>query len=295
VPRRLGFWLAAIGASAIVFTSLAGIILCRIFLRHMRQPVPTEPGALSVEIKAEDATLLRAWLLTPSRTNGSAILILHGSGTNRASQLGLAKLFLAHGYSVLMPDNRGHGESGGDVATYGVRETGDVRRWVSWLIETAHPASIFGIGESLGGAVLIQSLALEPRFTAIAAECSYASFERVLRDRIAELLAIPSAFGRLLAAPPVWAMFLYARVRYGVDLNAASPEAAIGKSATPILLIHGLSDTQTPPEHSRILASKDPAHTVLWLVPGAVHTGAYSAAPQEFENRVFKFFDAARK
>ena len=295
VLRRFGFWVAVIFGGVVVMTGLAGIVLCEAFLRRPRQRLPVEPGAVSVQIAASDGIPLRAWLLAPSQPNGSAVVILHGSATNRASQLGLARLLLAHGYSVLMPDNRGHGESGGELTTYGVRETDDVHRWVSWLIESHHPEGIFGIGESLGGAVLIASLAAESRFKAIVAECSYSSFERIARDRIAEKLPLPPEVGRLLGAPPVWAMFVYARLRYGLDLNDASPESTIGKSNTPVLLIHGLSDTQTPPEHSRILASKNPGHTVLWLVPGARHTGAFIAAPQEFEKRVLSFFDAARQ
>jgi uncharacterized protein len=77
-----------------------------------------------------------------------------------------------------------------------------------------------------------------------------------------------------------------------LDFRAASPEAAIARSATPVLLIHGLDDTQTPPEHSRILAGKNPQSTTLWLVPGAGHTGAFRTAPQEFQDRVLGFFEA---
>ncbi len=140
--------------------------------------------------------------------------------------------------------------------------------------------------------MLIESLAVEPRFSAIVAESAYSSFERIARDRVAERLAFPQPFGRLLAAPPVWAGVLYARLRYGLDFREASPEVAIARSATPVLLIHGLNDTQTPPEHSRILAAKNPGSTTLWLVPGAEHTGAFGTAPQEFETRVLSFFAA---
>jgi hypothetical protein len=44
-------------------------------------------------------------------------------------------MFLAHGYIVLAPDSRAHGESGGDIATYGLLEWDDAHRWVSWLME----------------------------------------------------------------------------------------------------------------------------------------------------------------
>jgi pimeloyl-ACP methyl ester carboxylesterase len=285
-------WVLSVAAIAIALYWFAGVVLIELFLRRPRLPVPPVSGARNVQIAAGDGLLLRGWLLTPPDPGGDAVLILHGSATNRASQLGLAKMFLGHGYTVLAPDNRGHGESGGALTTYGVLEAGDVHRWVSWLIEDQHPRHVFGIGESLGGAVLIESLTVEPRFSAIVAESAFSSFERIARDRVAEQLPFGLEIGRLLAAPPVWAGFLYARLRYGLDFRAASPEAAIARSATPLLLVHGLNDTQTPPEHSRILAGKNPHSAMLWLVPRAGHTGAFGTSPQEFQERVLGFFEA---
>ena len=177
------------------------------------------------------------------------MLVLHGIADSRSSEFGLAGMFLSHGYIVLAPDSRTHGASGGDLATYGLLEAGDVPRWVSWLIGEQHPRTVYGLGESLGAAVLIQSLSLEPRFSAIAAECSFSSFDRIAEYRVAQMLPFSPRIGRLLAAPPVWAGFLYARLRYGLDRTMQ-----------------------------------------LWLVPGAGHTGAFRAAPREFEQRILRFF-----
>jgi pimeloyl-ACP methyl ester carboxylesterase len=182
------------------------------------------------------------------------------------------------------------------AAAYGLLESDDVHRWVSWLIdnwqtgEDPRPRQVFGIGESLGGAILIQSLAVESRFSAIVADSAFSSFERIGRDRVAERLPFSPKIGRLLATPPIWAGFFYARLKYGLDFRQASPEAAIARSTTPVLPIHGLNDRSTPPEHSKILAASNRRSTVLWLVPGAGHTGAFGAAPQEFERRVLDFY-----
>lgn len=82
----------------------------------------------------------------------------------------------------------------------------------------------------------------------------------------------------------------YARVRYGIDLLQPSPLDAVKASRVPILLIHGEKDHNISPRHSVILASAAPDHVRLWLVPGAWHTGSWSAAHQEFENRVLGWF-----
>src|SRR5580692_8753364 len=84
----------------------------------------------SVAIRARDGVSLRGWYYTPDQPNipdqpnGKAIILFHGVGSNREDMVALGNLFLKNGYSVLEPDLRGHGESGG-IATYGVLEAGD--------------------------------------------------------------------------------------------------------------------------------------------------------------------------
>jgi len=239
---------------------------------------------------ARDGIVLRAWLFQPVKPNRDVVLILHGIADSRASQVGLARMLVDRGYTGLAPDSRAHGESGGDLATYGLLESDDVHRWVSWLIEDEHPRHVFGMGESLGGAVLIESLRVEPRFSAIVADSAFSSFERIARDRVGEEFPFPPRMGRILAAPPVWAGFLYARLRYGLDFRQASPVAALAQTTTPVLLIQGLNDGKTPPVHSEILAASNRRYATLWLVLGAGHTGAFGVAPQEYENRVLGFY-----
>jgi uncharacterized protein len=277
---------------AIVLCGLGGVALCEMALHPPRRPVLPNPTARTIQMPARDGASLRAWLFVPEKSNGDAVLILHGISDSRGSEVGFAQMFLDRGYTVLAPDSRAQGESGGEFETYGLLEAEDLRRWVSWLVEDQHPRRVFGLGESLGGAILIQSLVVEPRFAAIVAECSFSSLDRLARDRVAEGLPVPQEFGRLLGAPLVWTAFLYARLRYGLDFRAASPETAIAQSNIPVLLIHGLKDVKTPPRHSEILAAANRSCAKLWLVPGAGHTGAFRTAPREFQERIFGFFAA---
>jgi fermentation-respiration switch protein FrsA (DUF1100 family) len=106
--------------------------------------------------------------------------------------------------------------------------------------------------------------------------------------------------GRTLLRPAVETGFLYARWKYGVDLEQASPENAVAASSVPVLLIHGLKDTNLPSRHSEMIlarnSSRKPA-VVLWEPAQAIHTGAAAAEPEEYERRLIGWFashDAAR-
>src|SRR5580693_7892727 len=87
----------------------------------------------AVSIKANDGIQLRAWSLHQQNRAADAVILLHGMGDNRSGMAGYAELLLKHGYSVLLPDARAHGASGGELATYGLLERDDIRRWFEWL------------------------------------------------------------------------------------------------------------------------------------------------------------------
>jgi uncharacterized protein len=230
-------------------------------------------------------------MVAPPISNGNCVLVLHGIADSRQNSLGFAPLLTQNRYSVLAPDSRAHGESGGDVITYGVLEADDVHRWVDWLIGSGKCRAVYGLGESLGAGILLQSLSVETRFRAVIAECSYASLEEVGRDRVAALLPIPVAIGRIVDIPLIESALLYVRFRYGIDARAASPETAVRETHTPILLIHGIEDAKTPIRHSREIAAQNPS-IVLWEVPHAGHTMAWSTEPVEFPRRVLDWFAA---
>ncbi len=242
-------------------------------------------------IDAQRQATLRAWLIQPQHSNGNAVILFHGLGDNRLGMTGYAELLLAHGYTVLMPDARAHGESGGDLATYGLIERDDVRRWFEWLDYTAHPTCIYGLGESMGAAQLLQSLAIEPRFCAVVAESSFSNFREIAYDRMRQRFGTGPWVGRTVLRPVVEIALLIAQARYHVDLTQASPEEAVAHTRVPVLLIHGEVDSNISLRHSLRLVAHNPELS-LWQVPGADHCGAMSVAPQEFERRVLTWFDA---
>ena len=236
---------------------------------------------INAEIVNKDAAL-RGWYFKKSNS-GHAVILFHGQADNRAGMIPYADLFLRHGYSVLSPDSRAHGESSGDSVTYGVREVVDIRKWIDWLVENQSVSEVFGMGESMGAAILLQSVASEKRWKAIIAESAFCDFRQIASERL---------HGRLkhLAAPMLESSILYTRLRYGLRMDQVSPENAVTKTAVPILLIHGMQDANIGSHHSEAITKKN-GRIQLWLVVDTGHTAALGTHPREFERRVVQFFE----
>jgi len=242
-----------------------------------------------VTVTTSDQIVLRGWLLRPAHSNGDAALLLHGLADNRLGMRGYAQLLLAHGYTVLLPDARAHGVSGGTLATFGLLEREDIHEWADFLSTQAHPRCLFGMGESMGAAQLLQALETESRFCAVVAESAFSTFREIAYDRMGQPFHLGAWVGRVVLRPMVEVAFLRARRKYGLRMGEVSPESAVASSQVPVLLIHGQIDGNIPLRHSRAIHARAP-QTVLWEVPGADHCGAVAAAPDEFERRVVGWF-----
>jgi hypothetical protein len=238
-----------------------------------------------VQIQAADGVHLSAWLFNPARPNGGGVILLHGVGDTRMGMTSHAYFLLRAGYTVLLPDSRGHGASGGALISYGVREADDMHRWASLLLARPGITRLYGLGQSMGAAILIESLPREPRFRALVADCSFATFEEIAYERL-EQRGLP-----FVAAWPVAQLgFIYSRVHYGIDLHQANPSAAIRATHIPVLLIHGVEDHNIPIRHSRELHAANPRTTQLWEVAGADHVASLSTAPAAYQEKVIAFF-----
>jgi len=284
--------------AAIVLVALTGAaaLVCNFSLHVPRRPPGLPPVALypdaawrTVRIRASDGVALEGWFVRPgAHPGGRCVMVLHGIADSRIGAAGFAPMFLAAGYSVLLPDSRGHGRSGGELVTFGLLEKYDVLDWAHWM-RGQGCAATYGLGESLGASVLIQAAAVEPAFRAVAAESAFADLSAAGEIRVRRLLPLPDAIAARAAWFLVASGLAYARVRYGLDFRQVAPVEAMRQTRTPILLIHGIEDQRTPCWHSQRLAQAN-ANAALWLVPHADHVSASSVDPQGFRQRVLDWF-----
>ena len=295
---RVLLWIAASYALGCV---AAGVMLCHWTLRLHRRPVGSVEEyrhrvgeqfggeVRDVSVVAADGVVLRGWLVEPKQRNGQSVVILHGLTANRSDSVGFSEMFLNRGYSVLMPDSRDHGGSGGQIATYGVLEREDVRRWVAWL-RTREPGCTYLLGESMGAAIGLEAAAVTPQLCAVAVESPYAGFREIAYDRLGGAKPTGAAFWKTIGRPVIEMAILDSWIEYRVWLPDASPEDAVRRSKVPALLIAGTADTDIPLHHAQELQAACSGQCELWVVEGAAHGGASTVAHADFERRVLGWF-----
>jgi pimeloyl-ACP methyl ester carboxylesterase len=223
--------------------------------RRLTAPLP--PACRDATF-AGDGVTLAGWQCRASASpRRGTIVYLHGVADNRASGIGVIDRFGRNGFDVVAYDSRAHGESGGDICTYGFFEKHDLHRVLDGL--AAEPIVL--IGTSLGAAVALQEAAQDPRVTAVIAAESFSDLRTVAAER-APFFFTAGVVARAIALAEEQGRF---------QIDAVSPVAAAAAVTQPVLLVHGSDDADTRPEHSQRVLQALAGPKRLILVPGARH------------------------
>ncbi|MGE5250701.1 MAG: alpha/beta hydrolase [Bacteroidota bacterium] len=252
-----------------------------------------------------DGLEIAAWHL-PSTANERAIILVHGRDNSRTN--GFVDHFVEFagslqraGFSVMMIDLRGHGQSAGARYTFGIKERQDILGAVDWLVSRGYaPTRIGALGYSLGAASVIGAAADEPAIGAIWIDSAYADVQPVIEGGWRANSGLP----QVLLYPTEWMI----RVLYGYDITASRPVQEIGRIAPrPIFMAHCQQDAMIPISHMEQLRAVVPQaetwvilncdqHTLVQpIVPEKYnnHALGFNLQPEEYTRRVIAFFDEA--
>jgi len=230
----------------------------------------------NINLITEDGIRLSAWY-TPPR-NGAVILLAHGYGDNRPEWI--HELLAKKGYGVLAWDARAHGESDGQISTIGYLEVLDVKAALDYLKTQPDVKHIGAWGGSMGAATLILAAARFPQIEALFVDSSFDS----LNDEFNYLVPYPiiNPLAKLIA-----------QTETGINLNAVSPVAVIGKiSPRPVYIVQGTADTVAPPDSGEKLFNAANEPRFLWEVENVKHLMIHLDNPRKYQRRLVDFFDA---
>lgn len=240
-----------------------------------------------VWLTAPDGARLCGRVLVPEHPNGRTMLLCHGA---RSSGIGeyrfMAPYLYKNGYTLVIPDHRGCGESDGKYMGYGTHESKDTFLWLRYAKERFPENSIFLLGISMGAAtVLMMSNHLEDAAVkGVIADCPYTSAWDEFSYQMHTSFHLPDF-------PILHICDLYCRALCGYAFKAASPLESVKCAKKPILFIHGSADDFVPTFMQDILFDACPTEKEKLTVEGAVHARSYYTNPTLYNQTLLTFMD----
>lgn len=238
--------------------------------------MPEADGFIPVAAHGTHGSLLRA----PGATR--CVLLMHGIRGDRHAMAARAHFLHEAAITSLTIDLQAHGETPGEMITFGYRESRDARNGVEYL-RGQGCGTVVAVGQSLGGAAALLGdgpVAVD----GIVLESVYPTIE----DAVANRLAMRFGFLGRMAAP---ALYLQIPLRSGIARDELRPVNAMRKLHVPVLVAGGTRDLQTPPEETRRMFDAAPGNKQLWLVDGAAHEDLYAYDAVQYKARLLAFLD----
>lgn len=251
-------------------------------------------GFQTASIQSVDGLALWAAVVPAGTQSHRWVICMHGFNDDHTSMGVFGKRYHEEGWNVLMPDQRGYGNSEGGYIGWGFDERLDLVGWISWVIRRDADAEILLHGVSMGAATVLMATggALPNNVRAAVSDCSYTTIEAEMRHVAGRYRA---KGGRV---PPLPANMTFQTLRQttlrraGFDLRNAAPVEAVERSKTPTLFIHGVKDDFVPSYMMSKLyhAAKCPK-SFLWM-PGADHATAIGSDPGLYWTTVDTFLES---
>ena len=262
------------------------------FVEFVRNTNHSEPSSnysatnqKQITFHSFDGTKLSATITYSTLDSARAtIILLHGIRSSKETFQALSQNLASLGYNSVALDLRAHGQSGGTFCTFGVKEKKDVSVLLDILKSTENLSPNFGIwGQSLGGAVALQTLALDNRLKFGIIESAFSDFTTIVNDyfNFHFGFSFPSFTNYLIHRAGKISDF---------DPNMASPLLSCKNITQPILLIHGNNDKRISINYAKKnFENLNSTQKSFLEIDKATHLNVWRMGGEVYFNQVFDF------
>ncbi len=213
------------------------------------------------------------------------LILLHGIGGHKESNLGFSRILADNGFNVIIYDQRAHGKSGGKYCTFGFHEKKDVSKFIDIAI-SKFPSLPVGIhGASMGGAVAIQALEHDERLRFGIIESTFNTLENVVIEYGRGYFKFRSRWlaQRILSKSADIAEFKPFDIK---------PIESCKNIKQPVLMVHGDIDEKIPIEFNQqnydALKSEDKE---FYVVKGAGHENVGEIGGEQYMAKLLSFLN----
>ncbi len=219
--------------------------------------------------------------------NAPVLIFAHGYRSTAFRDFsGPSSFIFTLGLNVLLISERGCMGSEGHTITFGLRERGDVKRWVEYIKERlGENTPLYLMGNSMGAhTVLTLSSSLEgTNLRGIIADSPYTS-SRAETESVMRRGGIPPFLLN-------WLVDISTMLWGGFRVTGKGAVEEVRKTKTPVLLIHGLDDRLVPCDMGREIASSNKKMVTLSLYEGAGHCLSYYVDSVRYKKEVSAFIE----
>ncbi len=260
------------------------------FIKERKESMLAQPHE-SVWLQSDDGLMLHAtWF--PQAEKQKVVICFHGyTSQGMNDYIGLSGYYLKNGYSMLLVDERAHGESEGKYIGFGCLDRKDALKWIDWTVENCgEDVQILLHGTSMGGATVLMAsgLSLPEQVKGIVSDCAFTSPKEVFTHVLKNMIHLP-AFPMMQISDVMNKKF----AGYGLDECNAARE--VKKATVPILFIHGSGDTFVPCEMCEEIYKNCASPKQKLIVEGAAHAESYYKDTDAYEEALNEFIGGVVK
>ena len=290
--------------SLLIVISISYIIMCRMtyhpdatyfikgkslstLAQEKREWLIKEHGAKVCKFKNRDGIILSGLLI--ERKNPQATLFLcHGYHSSKEGFWRFATLFPS--FNLFFFDFRAHGESSGEIITFGCHEYKDVLAASKYLKSNINlpqnkKIPTFIIGISMGGAAAIKATKFDSSICdALIIDSSFTDLKTTLYTSFPVKSSLPS----YPFLPVMEKMLDY----FGnCNITNMKPINHIKKIQQPIFFIHSCSDIMIPANNSiRMYKEAKNKNSKIWIGPKCRHGYLHIFHPKKYKKKILSFF-----
>ena len=234
-----------------------------------------------VYFNSADNTKLHGWFVPAIGEPKGTVIHFHSNAQNISAHYSLVYWLPNEGFNLFTFDYRGYGQSEGTPSREGIYQ--DSLAAIEYIKsrEDLDPEKLLVLGQSLGGAIAIITVA-ERRYTgihAVAVESTFTSYQDIAAEKVRKE---PVTGPVIASSGPLLASDKY------------SPKDYISKiSPTPLLMIHGTRDRVIPVSHSIKLMEKASQPKTIIMLEGGRHLQAFSKYLPQTRQKVVEFYETA--
>lgn len=224
----------------------------------------------------------------PQKNSKKIVICFHGyTSKGMSDYVGLSDYYMKHGYSMLLVDERAHGDSEGTYIGFGCLDRKDALKWIDWVIKTCgEDSKILLHGTSMGGATVLMAsgLNLPRQVRGIISDCAFTSAKEVFTHVLHSMYHLP-------AFPMMQITNIVNQRLAGYGLDECNSAREVRKATVPILFIHGSADTFVPCQMCEKIYKNCAAPKQKLIIEGAAHAESYYKDTKTYENTLDEFIE----